>query len=258
MYTIQEGMAIIANNEMAIIIAALITYGFGFIQYGTSMWMQVKNKQCPFYFWMHAWYFGHDFTFAFICFDQWFNVVHWWLFDVLCIGCMMFVCIEGFSLYRCIRYERQEVFGRFTAGREVTVRYALIRGLIGYAIGVLLFAALRATIGDPFCLFLMMSTNAILALMTQRRFDEIGHYQPGMKFLAWFTLLGTCFTFAPVGVGFFATMVPPLQGPWFTVIGLLCIASSVRAIWLAYRLSSSQAAEANTALPVQEIQHQEA
>lgn len=60
-----------------------------------------------------------------------------------------------------MKNERQEVFGRFTDGQPVSVRYAWTRGLVECAIGVLLFQALRATIGDPLCLFLMMSTNAI-------------------------------------------------------------------------------------------------
>ncbi len=239
MYTIEEGMANIMADPTAIVIMAFITYGFGFLQYGCSMWMQVKNKQCPFYFWMHAWYFGHDFTFAFICFNQWFNVIDWWLFKVLAIGCMMFVGIEIFSLYHCVKNERQEVFGRFTHGKPVSKRYAWTRGLLGYALGLLLFQSLRVTVGDPLCLFLMMSTNAILALMTQRRFDEIGHYQPGMKFLAVFTLLGTIFTFAPAGVGFFATVVNPLQdNMYFVAVGLVCVACAIRAIYLAWKFGA--------------------
>lgn len=222
---------------------AFITYGFGFLQYGASMWMQVKNKQCPFYFWMHAWYFGHDFTFAFICFNQWFFEIDWWLFKVLCIGCMAFVCIEIFSLYQTVKNERQEVFGRFMGGAPVSERYAWMRGLIGYAIGVLLFQGLRVTVGDPMCLFLMMSTNTTLALMVQRRYDEIGSYQPGMKFLAVFTLLGTIFTFAPRGIGFFATVIDPLNNPMFFAVGALCVATSIRAVWLAWRLPAGERAK---------------
>lgn len=244
MYTIQEGMAVIAQDPTLIVIAAFVTYGFGFLQYGTSMFMQVKNKQCPFYFWMHAWYFGHDFTFAFICYDMWFNTVRFWLFDVLCIGCMIFVGIEAFSFYRSVRYERDDVFGRFTHGKPVTLRYAVIRGAIGYAIGLLLFMSIRQVTGDVFCLFLMMSTNAILALMVQRRYDEIGHYQSGMKLLAWATLFGTCFTFAPAGIGFFTTMVAPLNTWQFFVVGAVCVASSVRAIYLSYKLPQAKLPQA--------------
>lgn len=240
MYTIEQGMANIWADPNAIVIMAFITYGFGFIQYGASMWMQVKNKQCPFYLWMHEWYFGHDVTFAFICFNQWFFVINWWLFKVLAIGCMVFVGIEIFSLSMCVKNERQEVFGRFTNGQPVSKRYAWTRGLIGYGIGVLLFQALRVTVGDPLCLFLMMSTNAILALMTQRRFNEIGHYQPGMKFLAVFTLLGTIFTFAPRGIGFFASVVDPLNNPLFFCVGGLCVICAARAIYLAWKMAGKK------------------
>ena len=84
----------------------------------------------------------------------------------------------------------------------------------------------------------MMSTNATLALMTQRRYDEIGHYQPGMKFLAVFTLLGTCFTFAPAGIGFFASVISPLNNVWFFAVGAVCVAASVRALYVAFKLAA--------------------
>lgn len=240
MYTIEEAMANVWADQTLIVIAAFITYGFGFLQYGCSMWMQVKNKSCPFYFWMHAWYFGHDVTFAFICFYQWFFVIDWWLFKVLAIGCMMFVGIEIFSLWQTVKNERQEVWGKYLGGKTVTKKYAWTRGLIGYAIGVLFFQSIRVIIGDPLCLVLMMSTNAILALMTQQRFSQWGKYIPGMKFLAVFTLLGTCFTFSPKGIGFFTSMIPPLNTPFFFVVGAVCVVMAIRAIYFAWKFGSEQ------------------
>ncbi len=236
MYTLSEGLTNLWADPTAVIIMAFITYGFGFLQYGASMWMQVKNKQCPFYFWMHAWYIGHDFTFAIICWNQWFNEVGFWLFEVMAVACVAFIGIEIFSLWQCVKNERQEVFGPFKQGAEVSEREAWVRGILGYLVGILLFQGIRVLIGDPLCLVLMMSTNAILALMIHRRFEQIGHYQPGMKFLGVFTLLGTCFTFAPVGIGFFATMIEPLRSPYFFAIGALCIFCAARSIWLAWRL----------------------
>ncbi len=232
-------MDIIYANETTVIIAAFLTYIFGFIQYGTSMYMQVRNKQCPFYFWMHCWYFGHDIVFSCL-FHQWFYEIGFWLFEVLCIGCMVFVCIEIFSLYRCIRYERQEVFGKYYQGREVSIRDAVIRGIIGYAIGALLFACIRLVIGDMMCLILMASTNAILALMIQFRFNEIGKRQFGTMLLAWATLLGTLFTFAPSGIGFFTTCIEALNVPAYYIIGVMCVLCAIRAIYLAFRLPKSE------------------
>ena len=236
MYTIEQGIALINNDPTLFATAALITYGFGFAQYLCSVWMQIKNGSCPFYFWQHCWYFGHDMTFAFVCFPMWFFQVKFWMYDVMCIACMVFVLIELYTFYRAVKYERQETFGRFTGGREVTVHYALTRGIIGYLIGFALFVALREVIGDPFCLFLMMSTNVTLALMVHRRNDEYGEVKRGAKFLAWATLLGTCFTFAPAGIGLFASFVPPLNCWYFHMIGLICVLCAARAVWQMYKL----------------------
>lgn len=236
MYTIEQGIELINANPTFFVMAAIITYGFGFSQYLASVWMQVKNNTCPFYFWQHCWYFGHDITFAFVCFPMWFFQVKFWMYEAMCIMCMLFVIIELYTFYRAVKYERQEIFGRFTGGREVTLRYAITRGAIGYLIGVALFVALREVVGDPFCLFLMMSTNCTLALMVHRRYDEYGEAKRGAKFLAWATLFGTCFTFAPAGIGLFASFVPPLDCWQFYMIGIICVICAVRAVWQSYSL----------------------
>ncbi len=238
MYTIDQVMEIVYANPTAVVAAAFITYIFGFIQYGTSMYMQVRNKQCPFYFWMHCWYFGHDITFS-LLFHQWFFEIGFWLFEVLCIGCMCFVLIEFFSLYRCIRYERQEVFGKYYQGREVSVRDAVIRGITGYLIGALLFSCIRLILNDWMCLILMASTNAILALMIQFRFKEIGKRQFGTILLAWMTLFGTLFTFAPAGIGFFTTCIAPLNVWPYYAIGCACVICALYSIYLAHTLPKS-------------------
>ncbi|MCD8317096.1 MAG: hypothetical protein LUB61_06820 [Eggerthellaceae bacterium] len=248
MYTLAEGMANVWADPTTVVIAAFLTYGFGFLQYGDSMWMQVRNKSCPFYFWMHAWYFGHDFTFSIICWYQWWYVAQFWLFEVLAIGCIVFMGIEIFSLYQTVKNERQEVWGKYLRGKKVSVGYAWGRGICGYIIGVLFFQSIRVIIGDPMCLVLMSSTNAILAMMTQLRFSQVGHYQPGMKFLAIFTLLGTCFTFAPAGIGFFTTVINPLNTPFYFVIGAICILMSIRAIYLAWTLPKLDTAPAEAQL----------
>ena len=241
MYTIEEGVSLISADPTLFVAAAIITYGFGFAQYLASVWMQVKNGSCPFYFWQHCWYFGHDVTFAFICFPMWFFEVKFWMYEVMCVACMLFVCIELYTFYRAVRYERQEIFGRFARGKEVTLRHALVRGSAGYLVGLALFVALRDVVGDPFCLFLMMSTNNTLALMVHRRYDEYGEVKRGAKFLAWMTLLGTCFTFAPAGVGLFASFVPPLDCWQFYLVGAICIVCAARAVRQCYRLPKSKA-----------------
>lgn len=236
MYSISDVMAQVNANPALIVSLAFATYIIGFIQYGASMYMQVKNKQCPFYFWQHAWYFGHDLTFS-LLFSQWFFVMDFWLFKVLCVGCMCFVGIEIFSLYRSVKFERNEIWGKFYNG-NVSEKSAWLRGILGYILGFALFQLIRLAIGDVCCLVLMMSTNAMLALAAHLRAEEIGVRQKGTRFLAWFTLLGTILTFCPKGIGFFASAVVVLNAPWFFILGGICVLCALRFVVISYKLPS--------------------
>lgn len=239
MYTIEQVMSIVNDQKSLIVVLAFVTYLFGFSQYITSMVMQIRNKQGPFDFWMHCWYFGHDLTFV-LLFKQWFFDVDFWLFKVLWAGCVAFVLIELYSLFLTIKNEKNEMWGKYYKDGRISVKSAWTRGLIGYAAGFLLFQVIRLAIGDVMCLVLMMSTNATLAIALQFRAESMQKKQPGAILLAIFTLLGTIFTFSPPGVGFFATVVSSLNHPWFYVLGAFCILCSIRYLLLAIRFNKSK------------------
>lgn len=234
MYTIQQVMHIVYQNQTAVIIMALMTYAFGFAQYITSMVMQVHDKEAPFYFWMHAWYFGHDLTFS-LLFHQWFYVVHFWLFEVLWAGCVVFVGIELFSLFYSVKYERNIIWRKFLK-HDVTLNQGWLYGICGYILGFALFFLIRLGLGDQMCLILMMSTNAILALAVSFKLQEMGDRRFGTIMLGWYTLFGTIFTFMQKGYGFFATLIQPLDGTWFSVLGVICVVFAIRYLVIAYRL----------------------
>ncbi len=233
MYTIDEAMAVVHARPGLVVALAFATYGFGFAQYITSMWMQRRNKDCPFFFWQHAWYFGHDLTFV-LLFRQWFFEVDFWLFKVLWAGCVAFVAIEIYSLYLVVKNERQAVWGRFHDA-PVTEGQAWLRGILIYAIGVVAFMSIRVLIGDPMCLVLMMSTNATLAIATQFKLEANKQYRPGDVALGVFIFLGTLFTFAPFG--FFTTVIQVLSQPWFYILGVVAAVCSARYLVLAVRQS---------------------
>lgn len=235
MYTIDQAMSVVYLNETKVVLLAFATYAFGFIQYFSSMYMQVKHKQCPFYFWMHCWYFGHDLTFS-LLFYQWFFKIDFWLFKVLCIGCMCFVGIEIFSLFSTVKYERNEIWGKYSREGIISEKEGWMRGIMGYIIGFILFQVIRSGIGDPMCLVLMMSTNTTLAIASQFRLEEVGQQKRGIHILSWFTLLGTILTFCPKGIGFFATCIEALNKPWFFVLGAVAILCALRFLILSYKL----------------------
>ena len=235
MYTIDEAMSVVYANPGLVTALAFITYGFGFSQYITSMWMQRHNKDCPFFFWQHAWYFGHDITFV-LLFSQSFFTVDFWLFKVLWAGCVVFVGIEIYSLYLVVKNERQVVWGRFY-NEPITTAQAWKRGILIYAIGAIAFMTIRVLIGDPMCLVLMMSTNATLAIATQFKLEGNKKYRPGDVALGVFILTGTIFTFVPFG--FFTTVIEVLNQPWFYVMGAVATICAARYLLIAVRQSRS-------------------
>ena len=234
MYTIHQVMAIINQQPTAVVIMAFTTYGFGFAQYLTSMIMQIRDHECPFYFWQHCWYFGHDLTFS-LLFYQWFHLVRFWLFKVLWFGCVLFVMIEFVSIYYSVKYERNTIWKKYLH-HDVSEKEGWLYGICGYITGVAMFMLLRAALGDVMCLVLMMSTNVTLALVTSFKLQETNHRQKGTIALGWFIILGTIFTFMPNGIGFFATTVPALRAPWFTILGVVSVIYAIRYLVVGLRL----------------------
>lgn len=226
MYTVQDVMSAVQSNPLGISVAAILVYIFGFAQYLTAVSLQLKEKKSPWYFWMHAWYIGHDLTFVSL-YDLWFNQIDFWLFKILWGGCVAFVFIELFVLYLTVKHERQEVFGRYYRG-PVTEGQAWVRGLVGYAVGIALFALIRVAIGDAMCLALMMSTNFIVAVVPAFLAEERGSREGHSMLLGIFVLLGTLFTYAPPGIGFWASLAPVFREPWYWILGAIAVLGSLR------------------------------
>lgn len=242
MYTVQDIALAAQTNSTAIAIACILVWVVGFLQYFTAVSLQLKEKRSPWWFWQHAWYIGHDLTFV-IFFNKWFKIIDFWTFKVMWAGCLVFVGIELFTLYRIIKDpgERQEVFGQWNGkNKEVTTGQAWARGLIGYALGFAIFITLTYAIGDPCCFFLTMSTNFIVAifpaLLARRRGSRQGH----SMLLGIFILLGTINTFCPK-INMWYNLAPVFQEPWYYVLGCIAILGCINYFYVLAKLPKKEA-----------------
>ncbi len=235
MYTVEQVMSVVNENPWGFASLAFLVYGVGFAQYFTSLFVTVRDKKAPFYFWQHAWYFGHDLTFV-LLFSLWFNEIDFWLFKVLWAGCLAFVFIELWSLYYAIKHERHELWGKFYKDGKISVQSAWIRGLTGYFVGFALFYLIRLGIGDVMCLALMMSTNVTVALAPSFLAEERKSRKGSSLFLAIVTVFGTIFTFSPPGIGMWATAAPVFNQPWFYLLGALSLVGSIRYVYIFLKL----------------------
>lgn len=226
MYTIEEVQMVIQNDPVSLCVAVIIVWVAGFIEYFYSMALQIREHKSPFGFWQHAWFFGHDLTFV-LLFSLWFKVVDYWIFKVMWAGCIGFVCIEFISLYLTIKYDRQEVFGKFTNG-EITVKRAWIRGLSGYALGWVLFYLLHIGIGDPMLFALMMSTEVVAAIGPAFTMEMRGSRYGASWVWGVVVVIMTIITFAPQGIGLWATVAEVFRQPWYYCLGAVSIICAVR------------------------------
>ncbi|WP_350455358.1 hypothetical protein [Slackia heliotrinireducens] len=224
MYTIDQIVTATQTNSTAISIACILVWLVGFLQYGSSVYLQLSEKRSAWWFWQHAWYIGHDFTFV-MFFQKWFFIIDFWTFKVMWAGCLIFIGIELFTLYNVIKDdgERQEVFGRYKTGKgSISKQEAWVRGLIGYAFGIVLFYTLTVALGDPCCFFLTMSTNFIVAIFPAFLAEERGSRRGHSMWLGIFILAGTINTFCPV-TNMWYNLAPCFQEPWYYVLGVIAI-----------------------------------
>ena len=223
MYTIQDIGYSCQTNAKAVSIACILVWVVGFLQYFSVVYLHVSEKKNPWWFFMHAWYIGHDFTFV-LFFNKWFNIIDFWAFKVMWAGCIVFIGIELFTLYSTIKNEeeRNEVFGVYTGGKLVTTGQAWARGLIGYAFGIFLFYTLTVALRDPCVFFLTMTTNFIAAIFPAFNASKAGNRRGHSLLLGIFMLLGTINTFMPV-TNMWYNLAPCFREPWYYAFGVVAI-----------------------------------
>ena len=233
MYTVDEVMTFVWANQGTTMIMAAICYGLGFLGYITHLWMQFKNKEGLFPFWNHCLYIGVDFAFAVFAFRQWLEI-GWFFWIALAIGNMVFILVELWSLKNCVDNERQEIFGRYLGGAEVSKAYAWKRSLLMYLAGIIIVQAVRIVIGDPMCMFIFLLTNSVGAVCVPLALNRADHYSPGMKFLSIANLAGIIYSYMPAGIGYYSTMVSALNTPWATAAGVVLVLFALWGVYLAF------------------------
>lgn len=234
MYSIDSVMSWVWDNQGTTIALALICYSVGFANYACSLWMQLKNKDSVFPFWTHCWYFGSDVAFGVILFRQWLDI-GWWFWIALGAFNMVFVFVELWTLYITVKNERQAIFGKYINGRPVSMRYAMTRGLMSYAVGVLLFQSIRMVIGDPMCIVLFTTTIALEGVTVPMRLSETGTYKRGMRLLSIVNVLNVALCFAPYGIGYFPTLLPSvLDTPWYRLAGAVVLGFCIYGVYVAW------------------------
>lgn len=235
MYTIDQIMHTVETDPTGLVTAMFIVFGSAFGIYFYSLWLQFREKKAPFYVWQHAFYFAHDVNFVFL-FDTMFNQTGFWIFKLMWAGCVAFIFIEILSLYLAVKNERQEVWGKYVHDGKVTEKQAWQMGIFLYIAILAIVTCIRIGTGDVMCFFLMMLTNAITAIMPSFLVQERNSREGHSIILSFFIMINVSLTFAPQGIGMWATLAPVFREPWFFALGAISLLFAIRYLVVQLRL----------------------
>jgi hypothetical protein len=212
-----------------LLIVSAVAFGFGYGVYIYCILLLARERKSPYPVWMHTFYLACDVTgtvFWFLLAKQhdWF-----WFFAACSVAMLIWVFCELWSLYMAVRYERQEIWGRYY-DQPVTPRQAVNRiasqtlwflcviNLTNYFLGGLNDAAMFKW---------YVWTNLIVAVgpgyLWATRRTRVGTSMG----LAIMVLLSIIATYLPPGFGMWTTASSYFNTPWFYISGLVATGYAV-------------------------------
>lgn len=212
-------VAVYTFDNVPLLVASVITFGFGFWEYIYSFRLARRENSAPFPIWMHTFYFAHDSTWAFIMLTTAPLYGYNWFLVGAGIALIVWTMFEVYNMYKAVKCERVEIWGRYY-GEGVTTKQAVINLLAQIAAFYAVVNIIIMYIG-PGCFFQWaVLTNMVMAtlpgLLWRQRHSRKGN---GMG-IALVILGGTINTFIPVGM--FALALPEVfNHPWFYITGVV-------------------------------------
>lgn len=241
-YTWESVQAINDQNPvLTAVLLLLVVFGIGLANQLVQTAVAKQEGSASINFWMSAYIFGVDSVFILI-FPLYFFEIQYWLWDLYVLINFAFVISELKNLKLFVKYQRQELWGAFYEG-EVTERQAWIRGIEGYALGLIGCIALRFLLGDTMGWLLFLSTIAMIFVFQSYGLEK-GHTRRGFSWLVCFLGIAVVVTsYLPAPFGFYATVMPEICGwymPGFAILALINLYGVFRTAYVYYKLPEKE------------------
>ncbi len=208
-------------DNVALLVASVITFGFGFWEYIYSFRLTRREGVGPFPIWMHTFYFAHDSSWAVILFlaasrREW----NWFLLGAS-IALLVWTLFETYNLVTAVRspVERREAFSRYL-GQDVTPGRAAVAILVQILAFYGLVNVLIQFMGEGSFFQWAAITNMVMATGPATVWLRRGSRDGNGMGIALVILGGTLNTFLPLSM--FATALPQVfNRPWFYIAGVI-------------------------------------
>lgn len=231
---LQEVMRAFQEHTARMLILSAISFVGGYGLYIYSFLLTIREKKAPFPFWMHVFYLAHDIT-GVAVFGMAAQHNHWfWFFSATAIALLVWNCFELFNIVMGIKYERQEIWGRYYAS-PVTTRQAVVRATWLVALMLVVVNMLRVFMHDEIMFKWFSLTNAIMAVFPGFLWNERQGRAGSSLGLAILIVFVSANTFLPPGFGMFTTASTFFDQPWFYITGVVCTLFSIKHLLMLLR-----------------------
>ncbi|MFE5550262.1 hypothetical protein ACFQ71_41990 [Streptomyces sp. NPDC056534] len=225
-------------DNIPLLAASAVTFGFGFLEYIYSFRLVRREGSGPFPVWMHTFYFAHDSSWAVFMFlaareHDW----NWFLLSVSA-ALLLWTLFETYCLIMVVRVERNEVFGAYF-GQEVTIMQAVGAIFEQILAFYMLVNILIQFMGEGSFMQWALLTNMLMAVapgvLWLRRSSRIGS---GLG-IALVIFGGTVNTFLPTGM-FVLALPGVFDTVWFYVTGIVLSAIAAANVVMVAQFDAKQ------------------
>lgn len=205
-YSWQTVQSITDQNPVLVPFLLLVgVYGIAMVFFVLQNLMASKEGSSTQPFWYTCYTFGVDSVFVMLA-PLYFGEIHYWLWELYCVFNVFFVICELVALKNFVA-QRDALWGKYYDG-PVPVRDAWLRGIGGFAIGLIGCIALRIVLGDTMGFILFMSTIVLSFGFSSWSMEQDGTRQGRSWAILIVGFLTALWTFLPEGLGFYATAIP--------------------------------------------------
>ncbi|MEV7769881.1 hypothetical protein [Microbacterium sp. NPDC086615] len=206
-------------DNIPLLIAAGLTFAFGYWEYLYSFRLLTREKKAPFPIWMHTFYLAHDSSWAVILLSA--AAAHnWnWFLTVASIALFVWTGFEIFNLWKAVTLERVEIWGPYF-GDRVTIRQAVLNLLVQLAGFYAVVNLLIVFMGEGSVLQWFALTNVVMAAGPGVLWARRGSRDGTSVGLGIVIVFGTINTFLPTGM-FVLALPEVFNTPWFYLTGVV-------------------------------------
>lgn len=201
---------------------------FGLLVYIIPIYLTEKDKVGPYPLWLHTFYCAADFMGIWVFTSAWMKYDHFLLFLLLAIGEAIWVCMEVFSLYRALTYEKEINWKKGTTFKS-HLTDILIQLICFYAGLNLLRVELHDSAMWKFWIFTQVLITIVPGLVLEKR-----AYREGSSIALHIVLICValvsfnpwCNMWVAIAPDFFSIS----ENPWYYIVGILCLFFSIRGL----------------------------